>query len=84
MTVPWDDAAVLSYRSGPNAERELARQFIAEGSLLELVADLARSGRNLQGLFISLPDRRAPPFNYSGIEIARLLIELRGLRLDQQ
>ena len=73
--IPWNESAVCVRRpqGGDAAERE----FVAQGSLLEGVRVIGITDFGpMSALLISLPDRGAAPFRYTGYEIQELLREL--------
>lgn len=75
MDIPWRDSAVLS-RNARGGDGGLARDVLKQGTLLEIVMYLSSTGMPLTDLFVSLPDRRARPFDYAGSAITPLITAL--------
>lgn len=73
MSIPWRDQAALIRTSGASIH-DGGRVIVAEGPLHYLL-DLADSfaGDEIGRHYITLPDRRAPPFRFEGEAIRNLL-----------
>ena len=74
-SIPWKESAVCVRRpqGGDAAEREI----VVQGSLLNVVQVIGTTDFGpMSALLISLPDRGAAPFRYTGYEILELLREL--------
>lgn len=72
-SIPWRDESVLVRTSGASIH-DGGRVIVAEGPLHRLLALAdALSPDELARHYITLPDRRTPPFRYDGDGITSLL-----------
>lgn len=71
--IPWREEAVLVRTTGASVQ-DGGRVIVGEGPLFRLldIAD-ALPPAEIGRYFITLPDRRTPPFRFEGEAIVRLL-----------